>query len=124
MAPKAPAIESFLPLTPVALEILLAVAEFQRDMIRARTRAAQRRRMRQGLKVSKVIPYGWKENGSERLEKDENEQEVIGRIRRWHAEGRSLRWIANRLTVTGVTFRGRPRWNHQTVRKILERCDR
>ena len=106
--------------------LLLLVAEYEREMIRARTRAAMRRHQANGRRMSNVCPYGQKrdpENGA-RLVDDPEEQPVIEMIREKAAEGLSLRKIAAWLNEEGVPARGEKGWTHHIIGRILKRAAR
>ena len=50
------------------------------------------------------------------------EQETVKLIKLYQADGKSLRAIAEKLTLNHVSTKsGLDRWDHSTVRKILAR---
>ncbi len=116
--------------------IIDAFAEYERLVIKARTRGALVALRRRG-RVSGTVPYGMSavEDGqpsktsartgtprpSKLVESDE-ERGMIESILEHHASGKSPRAIARLLDLAGYRTRmGRP-WHHNSVRKILERA--
>ena len=102
--------------------VLAVFAEFERDIISERTKAALSYKKRNGERVGKV-PYGWclTADGT-KLAPDENEQTTIAEIRVMRRAGQSYRAIANELTRRGIlTKTGRARWTNQSVRSIVIR---
>src|SRR5205823_7582346 len=77
-------------------QVLGAVAEYERSMIRLRMRAGRRRKAEKGGYAYGSPPYGWQSIGGDLIEVPE-EQAVISRIRAWRAEEKSLTVIADRL---------------------------
>jgi site-specific DNA recombinase len=65
-------------------------------------------------------PYGYKADGGQLVPNIE-EQRVVSRMRRWRRDGKSLRYIAERLNSEGVAAR-KGRWHPQTVARVLERA--
>lgn len=94
-----------------------AVAEHERAIIRARTRAALAIKRARGEKFGSTAPYGWRIVG-DRLDRDPAEQVTVRRALELGAAGLSLRQIARILTAEGHTPRGR-RWYPNSVRRIL-----
>lgn len=94
-----------------------AVAEHERAIIRARTRAALAIKRARGEKFGSTAPYGWRIVG-DRLDRDPAEQVTVRRALELGAAGLSLRQIARILTAEGHTPRGR-RWHPNSVRRIL-----
>ncbi len=111
------------PVGNLVATIFLAIAEYQRAMIRARTKAKMLDHQKNGRRMSKLCPYGTMPNpqSSGRLIADVNEVMTIETIRQWWVEGETLRGIARRLTQAGIQSRGENGWSHVTVRRILIR---
>jgi DNA invertase Pin-like site-specific DNA recombinase len=107
-----------------------AFAEYERLIIKARTRAALAAKKARGERRGGV-PYGSRidpeaskrsEAGRPcRLRPDPAEVEALGSIRRWKSEGASLRAISRRLDEMGVPTKGGRPWSHTTVRDLLRR---
>jgi len=118
--------------------ILLAIAEYQRQIIRARTRAAMRRHQAEGRKMSFRLPYGWRQHPTEpdRMVKDEHEQKTIKRIMQLYKSGTSYRAIGRKLDDEGyeprkvrTKFNGRTvyikgkEWRHGLIKAIVSRAN-
>ena len=110
--------------------IIDAFAEYERLIIKARTRAALAAKRRRGQRTGKVpLGYDLADDGA-RSKKDRpialvanaGEQATVATIKALRSGGLSLRAIADELTREGVrTKDGLDRWDHSTVRKILAR---
>jgi DNA invertase Pin-like site-specific DNA recombinase len=101
--------------------LLDAFAQYERALIRARTRAALAVKKSKGERTGD-IPFGFKlaEDGVH-LQEDQGEQMALFDIRRYRAEGFSLREIAAKLDATQVPARG-ARWHKTTVERILKKA--
>jgi site-specific DNA recombinase len=96
--------------------ILAALAEWERDVIRDRTRNGVRAAMDDGRRVGQP-PFGFKVRDG-RLVEDANEQRILRRIRARHEAGDSLATIARELNDDGISPR-RGRWHATTVARAL-----
>lgn len=82
-------------------------AEYERLVIKARTRAAMRVKKARGESTGET-PYGFRAEAG-RLVEDAGEQQVIGAVRELRAAGLSVRAIAAELTARGLVARtGKP----------------
>jgi DNA invertase Pin-like site-specific DNA recombinase len=97
-----------------------AFAEYERHMIRARTRAALAVKRTRGERVGQV-PYGSRlAADGVHLEEHPEEARVVALVDELHAAGVSTRAIAARLEADGAPARG-ARWHRSTVRRLLDR---
>jgi DNA invertase Pin-like site-specific DNA recombinase len=101
--------------------ILDIFGAFERDLIRARTRAALAVKRAKGLKFGSTAPYGYRING-DRLEPEVGERQAIIRSVALAKGGCSLRRIAMALTAEGFKPRGR-RWYPNSIRRILKAAE-
>lgn len=98
-----------------------AFAEYERALIRARTRAALAVKRTRGEKTGGACPFGFRLAGDGRtLEADPEEARAVDRARALRAGGVAMRTIAERLNADGVPCRGR-RWHKTTVVRLLAR---
>jgi DNA invertase Pin-like site-specific DNA recombinase len=98
--------------------VLDAVAEFERAMIRARTRAALTAKKAQGRRVG-AVPFGFTLVDDGRLVANPAEQQAIAAAKRLRKRGKSLRDIAAALEKKGVRNKaGRP-LAAQSVKQML-----
>lgn len=102
-------------------QIIDAFAEYERALIRARTRAAMAAAKRRGQRVG-WIPYGMRLASDGRLlEVDANEQAVLREMRWLRLRGATMAGIAETLNVRGIPTRhGRP-WQRSAIQQLLER---
>ncbi len=106
----------------LVLNVLLSVAQWERETTAERTREALQHKIRCGERCGKVR-YGYNlcDDGKVLIENAE-EQRVIASIRDWRAGGRSLQQIADELTARNIpTKEGNKRWLHTAVNRILRR---
>lgn len=116
------------PMSRVMRVIVDAFAQYERDMIRARTKAALKAKRARSEKTGGAVPFGFRvaysefmPNGRRRtvIEADPAEQEAIRAMRAMKAEGRGYRAIAEALARQGIRGRGCSRLGHETIRRIL-----
>jgi DNA invertase Pin-like site-specific DNA recombinase len=106
----------------LVLNVLLSVAQWERESTAERTREALQHKIRCGERCGK-IRYGYNlcEDGKLLLENAE-EQQVIVSIRGLRAAGHSLQQIADELTARNIpTKEGNIKWLHTAVNRILRR---
>ncbi|MFO0562443.1 MAG: recombinase family protein [Polyangiales bacterium] len=84
--------------------ILDAVAQFERALIRERTRAALRAKRARGQRAGNV-PWGYRAGERGQLERHEPEHAITMRVLALRATGMPLRAIAQTLECDGVTGR-------------------
>lgn len=100
-------------------QVLGAVAEYERAMIRLRLTAGIERKRAEGGYYAGQPPYGWKAEGGalvpQPLERDQVRLMVAAR-----AQGGSFGEIATMMTRLGVPTRhGHAKWNKNQIRRIL-----
>lgn len=100
--------------------IVDAFAEYERLLIKARTRAALAVKRSRGERTGDV-PYGWQlaEDGVH-LETLPAEQIVVTFVKHARGEGMSLREITGQLAARGLTPRSGGAWHIQTIANILK----
>ena len=101
-------------------QILGAVAQYERTVIRGRMAAGLAVKRRNGGYVGGKAPMGLRPAGGE-LVANPAEQAAVARIGELRAAGASYRRICEVLTVEGVSTRGGGRWLPATVRRIAGR---
>lgn len=101
----------------VIFRVLAALAEFERDQLAERTRAAMQHLRAQGRVVG-AIPHGYQRDG-DRLVSDAAEQRIVAQARELRDQGLSLRAIGDELAKRGAFNRaGRP-YAAESVRAML-----
>jgi len=103
-------------------QVIDAAACYERNLIKARTKAALAAKRKAGQRTGEV-PFGWAVDADGNLIEVAAEQRVLGIIKELREEGVSLRRIASILTEAGhVTKKGGSVWKHTTIQSILERA--
>lgn len=107
----------------MVFRMLAVLAEFERDQISERTRAAMAHLRKQRKRISRFVPYGWDlDPNTGELRPNVTEQAVLTRMAGLRAEGRSLRDVAQALDELGIpTKTGTSGWTAKVVRTILAR---
>jgi DNA invertase Pin-like site-specific DNA recombinase len=103
-------------------QILGAVNEYERSVIRLRLHSGRARKSHNGGYAYGPPPLGYRAEGRQ-LVADEEEQRVIERIRTLRAEGRSLRQIAEALTAEGFRPKRSTTWHPASLRLIVNRME-
>ena len=106
----------------LVLNVLLSVAQWEREAIGERTRDALQHKRTRNERVG-TVPFGYDlaADGVSLLE-NEPEQKAIVFIHSLREQGKSFRAIADELKTHGIrTKAGEEFWQHTTVRRILER---
>lgn len=95
-------------------------AQYERAVIRARTRAALAVKRGRGERTGSV-PYGFRLAADGRsLEADPAEAEAVALARTYRAAGLTLRAIGERLAARGILPRSGRAWHPGTVARIVE----
>jgi DNA invertase Pin-like site-specific DNA recombinase len=107
------------PASVLMRQIIDAFAQYERAVIRTRTKAALRAKRARGERAGNV-PFGHQlAKDGIRLEPNEHEINTLSVIREWRARGASLRQIAAELNRRGMrTRRGTP-WTFNAVGGLL-----
>ncbi len=101
--------------------MLAVLAEFERDQISERTKAAMQHKRSKG-EFTGTVPFGFQlAADGVQLVRNEAEQEIIGMILDLRQQGYSLRAIAAELDNHGVPTKHRANtWNAMTIRRICQ----
>jgi DNA invertase Pin-like site-specific DNA recombinase len=103
--------------------IFLWLAEYQREIIRARTKARMLQHQAGGRRMSDRTPWGTRVDPSDHARLIANEEEIATAtvIVARKQDGKSFRAIARYLQDAGILRRGKSSWSHVLVRRIYER---
>lgn len=103
--------------------VFLWIAEYQREIIRARTKARMLSHQASGRRMSRKPPWGRRVDPADpaRLVRDEEEMRVADMIVDRAACGDSLHSIGRWLQDRGISRRGKSTWPHVIIKRILER---
>lgn len=100
-----------------------AFAEYERLIIKARTKAALRVKKEKGERVGH-IPFGYQlAPDGIHLEQEQNEQAIIKQIQRLRSRGLSLREMALVLNKKQLFNRANAKWNHASIFRISKSID-
>lgn len=112
-------IDTSTPSGRLVLNVLVSVAQWEREAIADRTKTALQHKRRSGERTGSV-PWGYRlADDGVRLVEDAREQEMVRSVLRDRAKGLSLLKIAARLEARGHRNRaGRP-FNHNTIAQIV-----
>ena len=104
----------------LVLNVLISVAQWERETIAERTRDALESKRVKGEKTGGDVPYGYKEQNG-KLVKDPEEQKVIKLIKILYSKGWGSKRIASYLNRNGYTTKRGFSFTHTQVLRILKR---
>jgi DNA invertase Pin-like site-specific DNA recombinase len=104
--------------TRLTLHILAAVAEHEREMISARTKAALQAAKARGVRLGRNADRLASANRATAMDRARQIEHVLAELNR---SGMTTREIAAELTARGITTPRGGRWHPQTVRRVMER---
>lgn len=106
-------------------QVLASIYEYERKMIGKRTSFAMRQHQRNGRRMGRYTPYGWKPSPADpsRMDPDPAERRAIERIEELAGEGKSKYVIARLMNEEMPGSARGQRWNARTVGKIMDRQD-
>jgi DNA invertase Pin-like site-specific DNA recombinase len=102
--------------------ILDAAAEYERALIRARTKVALQAKRARGERVG-TVPFGFAVNAVGQLVPDSTEQAVIRRVRDLRAAGLSVRRVVAECRMEGLMSRAGTPFSVTQVYRMLTRVD-
>jgi DNA invertase Pin-like site-specific DNA recombinase len=104
-------------------QVLAAVAEYERQMIRQRTSHAMRQHQRNGGRMGRFAPYGHiiDPDDRTRLLENKDEQGALNTICRLTDEGKTISEIRQYMNQHLPTKARGLKWSYATVRAILQR---
>jgi len=97
-----------------------AFAEFERNLIRGRTKSAMAAKKLKGERVGH-IQFGYQLAEGNRIELNPAEQAILIQIRELRMSGMSIREIAKELNDREIFNRNGSRWNHESIRNALKK---
>lgn len=108
------------PASKMLTGIVDVFAEYEREVIKARTKAALQAMKRDGKRVGH-IPFGFRlcDNGIH-IEESPDEQDILRQMNELRAEGLSIRAIAMALNERGAFNRGQATWNNASVHRLMK----
>lgn len=109
------------------VNLLGMIAQWEREAIAERVRAAFAVKRSRNEKLGGIVPYGYRvsmENGRKMLTEDPEEAKVLGGILEARGEGRGYADIAAGLNQMGIKSRSGGLWYASTVRSIVQRAEK
>lgn len=103
------------------LNLLASVAEWERETIGERTKAALAQKRARGEKTGGHCPYGFTQEGG-KLVANQREQAILTEIRALRAKGEKLQTIADRLNREGIATKLGGEWSRALVCKMLKKA--
>jgi len=97
-----------------------AFSEFERNIIRGRTKSAMAAKKVKGERVGH-IPFGFQLAEGNRIEPNPTEQAILSQIRELRIARMSIREIAKELNDRGIFNRNGKKWNHESVRNAMKK---
>ena len=102
----------------LVLNVLVSVAQWERETICERTKDALQAKKARGEKTGGNIPFGFDEvNG--KLIRNEEEQSIISEIKSLKNKGLSLRKIAEALNGRGIATKNGKAWTAVQIQRIV-----
>jgi site-specific DNA recombinase len=102
----------------LVLNVLGSVSQWERETIGERTRATMQHMKAAGRYTGGEVPYGFMLDQEGELAEHEGEQAVLALVRRYRAQGLSLRSIANTLAQQGIKSRAAKPFHFQAVARL------
>jgi site-specific DNA recombinase len=103
----------------LVLNVMMSVAQWEREAIGERTREAMRHKKANGQRVG-TVPFGFQLAADGRtLEPNATEQRTLDVLRECRAAGFTLRRIAGELNRQGYRTRRGSGWRHEYVARLL-----
>lgn len=96
-----------------------ALAEMERGLIGERTRVALSRKRERGEKTGGHIPYGYDAREGVLVE-NQQEMEVISRIKQLRASGLSFQRVADTLNADGILTKKGCAWKAMQITRLLQ----
>ncbi len=105
------------------IKLRVDIADFEREIIRTRTREALAEKRKQGLVISHYIPYGYAKKGKYLIPVEE-EQSNIRLMKKGRKEGHTYEFIARALQRYKIPTKRKKVWRGYVVRDILRRQEK
>lgn len=104
----------------LVLNVLMSVAQWEREAIGERTATALAHKRSNGEKTGGDVPYGWRlDDDGKHLAPHDAEQTILRAARDLREAGLSLRKIGAELEAEGLLPRNGRRWHPQSVKQLL-----
>ena len=104
-------------------QVLASISEYERKLIAMRTSWAMKQHQKNGKRMGRYAPYGWKidPNDETRIVEEPTEQKVVKIVKALHEKGISIYKITNALNEKMPEKARHEKWNAKLIGKIIER---
>jgi len=102
----------------LVLNVLISVAQWERETTAERTRAALQHKRERNEYTGGRAPYGWRIDGGE-LRPSEPERRAVLRARELRSSGLSLRRVAERIAAEGHRTRTGGDWSSSMIQRLI-----
>lgn len=104
------------------LNLLTSVAQWERETIGERTKAALKQKRERGEKTGGYVPFGFDADACGKLATNENEQKAIARIIELRGKGHTYEAIAEALNKDGILTKQGKTWSKASVYQIYKKA--
>ena len=107
----------------LVVNVLMSVAQWEREAIGERTRDALQHKKTRGEKLGGDVPYGYRVAPNGTLILEPHEQAMLALIRQWRAARLSLRAITAELAAQGYLTRKRTPFHLSQVARLVKHME-
>lgn len=104
------------------LNLLTSVAQWERETIGERTKAALQQKRKRGEKTGGYVPFGYDADACGKLAANDDEQKAIARIIELRGKGYTYEAIAEALNRDGILTKQGKAWSKASVFKIYKKA--
>ncbi|HYI36259.1 MAG TPA: recombinase family protein [Thermoleophilaceae bacterium] len=105
----------------LVLRMMLSLAEWELDRVRATWDEAQKRAIARGVFTGSSVPLGYRRTKSGRLAEDPRTARLVREVFARRGRGERPGELAAFLSARVPTPTGKPTWSHSTVRSLVRR---
>jgi site-specific DNA recombinase len=111
----------------LVLNVLMSVAQWEREVISERTKEAFKYKKSRGEKIGGAVPYGFQLGAPTPAAKKtlmpcEPEQQALALMRQLRTDGLTLQAVCDELSARGISRREGGRWEPQYIHRLLKRA--
>ena len=107
------------PVGAIVLAVLGAVAQMERQLMSERVAATNEAGVRRRRTHGGQVPYGYRRAGRGEVVVEAAEADVVRRVFRWYADGRTQRDIEAQLNADGIPAKRGGRWASGSISSLL-----
>lgn len=106
----------------LCLNLLISVAQWERETIGERTKSALGVKKQRGEKTGGYVPFGYDADKDGKLTENQKEQEAIARIKELRGQGYTYEAVADALNRDGLFTKTGKTWTKASVYKIYNKA--